>query len=197
MAYKNNIPQSNDKTKQSVRDIQNNWAAYQGAFSVDHIGLGLENSGRHKFVHLTEQGADPATAVNEGGLYAKVGAVSGETEVYWRRENNGPVVIGTEGTKASTGWNSTFSGLVQKWGSFTPGAAVTSETQVYGIGIAFSSVFFIGVTIYAPNQSDIIVNIPAYNTTQFDWELYQRTAPGVAQAPGAGAFIRWHVMGIK
>ncbi len=200
MPYNNNIPLGTDKTKKSVSDIQKNYQFYFDTFNINHFAMDAIHDGSHRYLDFPEQGADPTTAVNEGAVYTKQGAVSGETELYWRRENNGLGLPFTEGTKASLGWSSVPSGLVTKWGSFTPAVMTATGNQSYGIGVAFSAVVFIEVNVYKANIfgfSDIVISIPSYDNTGFDWELWRRTVQNAPIISNDPITIRWMVMGVK
>lgn len=96
MAYNSNIPQPNDELKDSQADILENFTQIKNLIDVNHETFGSANEGKHKFVQFPE-GAAPATAVDEGALYVAPGVQSLESELIFRRENNGPFIILTEG----------------------------------------------------------------------------------------------------
>lgn len=114
MAYNNAIPAAGDLISQSQDDIQQNFAAIQTLVEVNHETFAAANSGKHKYVTLTEQGADPVTAINELALYSK--DVGGVTALFLRNENNGAVVDITTATKAATGTCTLPCGITLKWG---------------------------------------------------------------------------------
>ncbi|MDX1532853.1 MAG: hypothetical protein R3230_01450 [Nitrosopumilaceae archaeon] len=192
MPYKNNIPLSTDKTKQSVSDIQRNYQFYYEAFSVNHVAIDAVNFGKHKFIHFPEQGGDPSTAADEGALYTKVGTTSGETELFFRRESNGSSIAGTEGDGATLGWSRLFSGMMMKWGSFTVPALTTNGTHNFTQGPAFSNIYEVFATIEPTGGASIsaqlntIVSIPTGTIGSFDWRIWKRST---ANSAGSGGFI--------
>ena len=117
------IPQPTDQLSVSQGDLLNNFTAADTIFAQNHGGF-VANDGKHKFLQMPEQGAAPATAVNEAGLYSAVGATSAVTELVFRRENNGVSIPFTEtingGMASNTrGWTALPSGIILQWGTIT------------------------------------------------------------------------------
>lgn len=115
-----NAGQSLDVTRDPVRI---NFQTIDTGLQVDHVQLDLAapNSGKHKAVHLVNQAPAPVTLANEGALYAAIGAISGETELSFRRESNGDIIPFTEADYATPGWTWLPSGMMIKWGTDSSG----------------------------------------------------------------------------
>ncbi len=117
MAYNNAIPGPNDLLSQSQSDIQQNFAEIQTLIGVNHLNFGVAGEGKHLYLQMPEHAA-PATAIDEAGFYANVGATSTVTELFFRRENNGASIPMTETveTTVTNGWSYLPSGLIIQWG---------------------------------------------------------------------------------
>jgi len=149
MPYSNAIPQPGDLLSQSRADLLENFAQIQTWIAINHGIFAAADEGKHKHVSFPEQGADPATAVNEMALYTKVSG--GISALFLRNENNGDVRDLT--SKAIAGAAGTFSGttllpsgirLCYGQGTFTAG--------VRDSAIVFSSGGF-GATCYSVTGS--------------------------------------------
>lgn len=120
MAYNSAIPQATDFISTSQQDILNNFSAINTFVNVNHVAFNGADQGKHLYLQMPEHAA-PTTGGNEAGLYANVGATSGVTELYFRREGNGASIAFTEATapnsNLSAGWTRLPSGVVIKWGS--------------------------------------------------------------------------------
>lgn len=117
MPYNQNIPQANDALNNSQLDILNNYIAIQTFLDVNHNIFGDPNEGKHKWVSFPEQGAGPATAVNETAVYAKQSTLTNVAELFVRKENNGAEIEFTSSLQAANGWTRLPSGILLKWGS--------------------------------------------------------------------------------
>ncbi len=101
MVYKSNVPLSTDIVSISQQDFIGNNQSVNDIWGKppqenenvgDHIPLteaDTEKHGGHKKTTFPEQAADPATLINEVGLYSK--DTSDVTELYYRRESSGDV----------------------------------------------------------------------------------------------------------
>lgn len=127
MTFNANIPNPNDRFPQSQPDILINFQQIDAIFGNNHVTLtAAEDNGKHNFCQFPEQGAAPATAVNEGALYTATGG-SGGADLQFRRESNGAVLEMTGLTVANVGTNygiTTPWGQIMNWGSVL-GAAGT------------------------------------------------------------------------
>ena len=115
--YTPNIPQAGDVPAQSQSLMLANFQALQNDLDKNHVPISdLVNRGKHNFCQFPQQIADPATAATDGALYTK--AFGGDTELYYRNQNNGTVYHLTNGLIPriiNANWNSTagFTAVVQ------------------------------------------------------------------------------------
>ena len=122
----NNVPLAGQTLLATRNPINQNFATINTGFAVNHIEYNLADQGKHKFLQMPEQIAAPAVAANEAGLYAAIGALSGVTELSFRRENNGAVIPFTENSQAANGWTMLPSGMMLQWGiQVVPGSPTT------------------------------------------------------------------------
>lgn len=97
MTYSHRPTASGDTLFASRDPIRTNFIVIQDRFDENHFDIdGGVGGGKHKFLQLpeipnAEAPTIPATAVNEGGVYTQV--LNGNTELYFRRENNGNQVL--------------------------------------------------------------------------------------------------------
>ena len=118
MAYVTTVPGATQRINETQAPIQNNFAAIKTAFDVNHTALDdTAAQGFHKFLTMPEQVVEPATDPHQGALYTAVGAVSGQTELCFRREDSvgvgGAIIPFTEG---SASYTRLPSGLILRWG---------------------------------------------------------------------------------
>lgn len=139
MAYNPNIPQPPDIKSVSQPQILNNFIAINDLLAVNHQTFGAPGEGKHTYLQIPEHAA-PSTAVNEAGLYAAVGAASGQTELVFRRENNGASIPFTECLAAATGWTRDASGILYKWGN---SSAQGLQTITFNTQVAYTNVFIV------------------------------------------------------
>lgn len=130
MAYNQNIPQPADQLKNSQPQLLANFQEINTLVNVNHIGFNLGDEGKHKFLQMPEQVAAPVTNASEIALFSIVGAISGVTELNFKRSGNPLTSIPfTEGLLATPGWTILPCGLVVKWGSEVINAGAYNETQ--------------------------------------------------------------------
>ena len=87
MSYNNNVPQAGQTLGNTRQPINTNFALIDTVEAVNHVGFNLTGAGKHKFLQMPDQASAPTTAANEGGLYVK--AVTGSSELFYRKESNG------------------------------------------------------------------------------------------------------------
>jgi len=132
MPYDENIPDANDLLSQSQADIQQNFAALKTLIDIDHETFGAANEGKHIQVTLPESAGDPAPAANEAIVYTKLSAVTGETGLFWQKENAGDVIEMTAYNQAASGYTLLPSGMKLCWGTGTiNNGSVTSGAIVF------------------------------------------------------------------
>lgn len=165
----NQVPQANQTLAQTQNPILQNFATINAGFLVNHIELGTAGAGKHKFLQLPEIAA-PATALDEAGFYANVGATSAVTELYFRRENNGASIPMTEmrALSATDGWTYLPSGIILQWGTATMNGGVSQLD--FNLPRAFPTTFY-SITATPNNtpggsHTDIIMAVQVLSLTQ-------------------------------
>jgi len=150
MAYNQNIPQPTDLLAISQADLLNNFIALQTLIDVNHVDFASGDEGKHKFVTMPVQGAAPAFAGGEVGLYNKLPAapfpLTGQNELFINK-SNGTNIPFTASAQASPGWTYLPSGILIKWGSGT--ATPGSNTFTFPANVntpAFASIFSMFLT---------------------------------------------------
>lgn len=167
--WQQNIPQATDKLSVSQGDLLGNFQSLNIWMDINHyLPTDITNQGKHKFVTMPVQVADPTTGGSEIALYTK--SSSGAPQIFWRQQNNGAVVNLTEGDTSTIGWSRLPSGVIVKWGTPTLSGA---GSFTYAQGPAFTTVLYVGIT--TTNSSDAFVSITAFNTTTATTNTTQRT----------------------
>ena len=183
MAFNANIPQAGDQISQSQGQILQNFQAIQTLIDVNHVDFASPDQGKHMFVTLTNQVADPATGATEINLYNRQSAYL-TTQALWL--SNGSTGFAQEissNLRASPGWAFLPSGLLMKWGTGTGSGAVTVNFPVgaqypvfLGVLSCQLTTFFIG----APTDSN--VQLSSFTTTGISVYCTQRTTTANATA---------------
>ena len=141
----NDTPLSTDRISNTQAPIRENFQSLSTVLGINHVvPITGADAGKHTFLQLPEQGAAPATAVNEGALYSAVGAVSTVTELCFRRENSGTVIPFTKG---SASYTRLPSGLLLRWGNNTWTGVQTK--QVCTVAPFFTNVYAVFMTLRA------------------------------------------------
>lgn len=116
--YNANTPQPTDTISSTQLPIQTNFASIQTTFDVNHEDFASPDYGKHKFVEMPNQSADPAGATNEMTLYSKVYAKTAQSEAYVKRDAAANPVPFTAGLiNSANGWAFLPCGLLIKWGA--------------------------------------------------------------------------------
>lgn len=136
MTFQPTIPKSTDLISVSQGDILNNFTAIGTSFDVNHVDFNAAGAGKHKFVEMPNQVADPAGAATEGTIYTKVAT---QTELFFRRDA-GSVIQMTRGTPVNAPKGTTFlpGGFLLNWGQVaaTPGGTTENFATAFTIGPA-------------------------------------------------------------
>ena len=183
MAFNNNIPQPDDRVRDSQTDLLANFQALQAFLEVNHI-LGTfdspvaGNTGKHSTVVMPENGGNPATAANEGAIYVDEGPISTVSELFFRRENNGNARAITE------------------WRNYTPGG---DDGYVYYTGNPgpFTNLPVIFATSFsAPDNGELYsVSISARTLTSFTCRVRVNTGVLGGNNPAVNNSIFWIAIG--
>jgi len=164
MPYQENKPQATDLLSQSQSDIQQNFAALKTLIDVNHDTFAAADEGKHKHVTFPEQTADPATAADEVAVYSKLSALSGNSELFVRNENNGTVVEFTSSGQAATGWTRLPSGILMKWGTGNVNANATAVVN-FDATEPFTTVYNVSVTRQGQAGDSGTLYYQAFTTT--------------------------------
>lgn len=178
MSYDPNIPQSNDIISASQIDLLNNFTSLNTQFNVDHVALNAgSNNGKHEKSTYIEQSADPTTAANEIALYSKESALTGDTQLFLRRESSGSVIEASGLLANANGWTRLPSGILLKWGTDSKTGNATVTFPVAANIPVFSSIFQVFITVEdSSGTPNSFVYLKSITTTTFDVNCVQRTA---------------------
>jgi len=90
MPYNENIPLATDLKSQSQADIKENFTQIKTLVDINHVTFGDGDQGKHKYVTLPEQGADPGLVeASQATVYTKQSAVTTNTGLFWQGEGDG------------------------------------------------------------------------------------------------------------
>lgn len=196
MAYNANIPQPGDQLKNSQPQILANFQEINTALAVNHVGFNVADQGKHKFIQMPQQGANPTTAATEYAMFTKAGLFSGSTETLLRKPNNGTTVNITEKRLSATdGWYQLPSGIIVKYqkvdiplAASTPGIDFNFLWSTVDT-IAFTSAPFNYSIIFLSSGSVNIRLIPYVDTVQStNLACYVRLCPAVLPTVNLPAF---------
>lgn len=139
MTFDPTIPQATDLLSDSQSDLLTNFNQSNIIMGVNHvnfdnslpIGSLVANRGKHTFVSLIEQVANPVTAANEIALFSK--DLGGISTLFMRKESNG-AVIQMSGIDPNNSQTFLPGGLILKWGL---NAVATDGSTVIAFPVAF------------------------------------------------------------
>lgn len=139
MAYSKDIPEPTDRIKASQNDMLQNFQSIHTVVGIDHVNFddASGTEGKHKFVTLQRQAADRATnnPATEIALYSKNVVASNQSELHFRRQNNGVVIPFTQADLSLNrkGWTFLPSGAMMVWGENA--ITVAGTTIIYATGL--------------------------------------------------------------
>lgn len=177
-----NMPTSGESLGSTYQKVQDNFMNYWNNFQVNHVNPNDANGGKHTKVQMIEQGADPATAINEMAMYTK--DVAGNTRTFLRQENNGAVMqlSGITPVAAANGYTFLPGGLMIQWGQIT----TSSKTAVITFTPAFDTVF---QAVVAQSQADRMIAVQNLNNNNFTVQIEKNS--------GTNNVIRFIAIGTK
>lgn len=182
MAYNNNIPQPSDTIASSQDPILQNFQAIKQLVDVNHGtfgGTGVNQEGKHKFVEMPNQSADPAGAASEMTLFAKQYTTQTNiSEVYVKRDAIAAAVpftaTGNDGGAQPqvNGWYALPCGLIVKFGHFSIAAGdFTTAAIPLTPGPVMTAIYNVQVTPYvggsALNPQSINFYVATTGVTSF------------------------------
>lgn len=166
MAYNSNIPQANNRIKDSQPNLLENFKSIESFVGVNHGTFNAVDEGKHKFVTFPVQASAPATAGGDWNMYSFLNALTARNELY---------VTNTSGQSSSftasilstnpnpsqntAGWTMLPSGIMMKWGYFN---GVTGLNTLNFAGPPF------------PNSGILVMVSPASNNTTGDMNFAVR-----------------------
>lgn len=171
MTYNSLIPQPTDLISNSQQQILNNFGALATTFAVNHAGYNATNAGKHNFVDLLKQAADPVTINDEIAIFCKevvYGApLTNRREWFLRRALNDAAPtyqLSTQDPVASANGQSWLPGGLQiKWGG-----ATKSDGQTVTFVEKFpTQCFVVTLTITDPGATTKILNVRSRTATDF------------------------------
>ncbi|MGJ0429582.1 hypothetical protein [Methylobacter sp.] len=147
MPYQQNIPQPTDQLDDSQGDILGNFQEIYNWVAVNHVQFGgAAGQGKHTQVTLPINAAPTPTAINEVNIYADNNVLTGLTELWWQRENNGERICFTALEALANGWTYLPSGVLLQWGTDTKTGSNQLVTLPAGNPPLILNAFYVGLT---------------------------------------------------
>ena len=194
MPYNPNIPQPTDIPAQSQPQLLANFQAINTLVNVNHVNFDDPDQGKHKWVSLPDQIADPVTTPTEVAIYGFSSSETSKIELAFKRATAGPpgeVILMTERNGTTNGWTMLPSGLLMKWG--TNNATGATNINANAFGKAFTTLYTVQLTNQTTtSSSDTYVMGGVIVGTTFNIYVGNRTTPGT----DATANINWLVIGV-
>lgn len=167
MAYNPNIPQPTDIPANSQSQILANFGGISTLIQVNHVNFDDPDQGKHKWVSMPQQVADPATTASETAIYSATDADSGNLELKFRRPTNGSVIPMTAKGGTTSGWTMLPSGILIKWntgvgtGAFTVNANAFGKafTQIYAVQVCNADTTYNTAYVYGSVATATTINI--------------------------------------
>jgi len=189
MAYNANIPQPNDRLKDSQPEILANFQAINTLIGINHATFGASDAGKHTYIEFVPQLAAPPIVfpAGENAVYSFLNTLTSQNEIYVNKTQQATVVqvpftastlsITNLPSPQSNGWSYLPSGLLIKWGngqgtgddvqSFPVDATTPVFTRVMQVILCTSG----GVA----GDQDTFVRLKGMNSTQIQFWAGKRT----------------------
>lgn len=189
MAFKNTIPQPDDKLSQSQGDLLDNFQAIDNWVKQDHIGLtGGVDQGKHTTARFVDQQSFPtinspetgffnaqpnnltSLAIQKQEMYVKAEKAAGFTPTPFTASS----LSTTLKQNISEGWCYLPSGLIMKWGSFqmaSAGNVIHNFPTGTDIPI-FNQVYSLQLTLRPGLDRTWAVVVSSLSTTSFQAFAY-------------------------
>jgi hypothetical protein len=147
MPYQQNIPQPADQLDDSQGDILGNFQEIYNLVGINHVQFGgAAGQGKHTEVTLPRNAAPTPTGITEANIYSDLNALTGQTELWWQRENNGNRISFTANASLANGWTYLPSGILLQWGTDTKTGSNQLVTLPVGNPPLVLNAFFVGLT---------------------------------------------------
>jgi hypothetical protein len=172
MTYTSNVPLSGQTLGATRPLIETNFQQIATVMAVNHEAFNASGEGKHKFVQLTHQGSDPATAASEVVLYNKLGAGPAEQDLFMRAQSSSDIyqltrVDNTNFAKFATstggnssGWTFLPGGMLLQYGS---GSATPVSSNITFPKAFTNAPYSVTIGQKGSNQT----NVPSVTTTNF------------------------------
>lgn len=135
LTYNNSIPTASQRLKDSQSELKTNTESVKTFLETNHEAFSSTDSGKHKYLQLTQQGSSPTIGATEAGLYTK--DVSGSPELFIKTGADTELNI-TSLTSGSNEYTCYLpSGLILKWGLTTGGALAANDWTTVNFVTAF------------------------------------------------------------
>ena len=168
MAFSNAIPQPNHQLNNSQQDLLDNFIAIQNLIGINHVNFNVAGQGKHTQVTLPEEVAPVNTAIDEANIYSQNSPLTGDTELFWQRENNGDRIEWTGSRENINGWTRLPSNILIKWGTAnSTGTAFPVVFPVLADTPAFVGAFFVMAVTISNNNAVVSVEPASLTTLQF------------------------------
>jgi hypothetical protein len=165
MVYQPAIPGANDRFPQSQVDISDNFTDLNTIFGTNHIALNSDsNLGKHTQMQLVE-GAAPATAANEIGLYAS--DTGTQPDLFVRPESNGTAVRLSGGGITAAVWG-VFNGATGNLGpeSYNISGIVRNSAGNYTVSFTRNFANADYIVIVTPNMAVANIGVNVSNVAR-------------------------------
>lgn len=182
-AYNSNIPQANQRLKDSQSDLLGNFQSISTVFNVNHVDFNVGiDAGKHKWLSFPTQAVAPATLNTEVALFSQTSTLTSNIELAFRQQNNGTIYEFTSKLAAQPGWARLPSGILLKWGNALANGntaivfPVAANTPVFAAGAPFT-IFLTNTGVAATdlNQAIRLSSVPTANNLGFSVYAGERT----------------------
>ena len=200
--YDNMIPQPTDILSDSQDDILENFQQLATAFAVNHgpYNSGNPPQGTHTQVTLPNNAAPTPTAIATANVWSAQSANTGQTELYWQKENNGRTIAITDYVPANNGWTNFPSGIKIQWGQ----ASANGNNQLITLPVppsatgTFTTVYAVFVTTQSAtgNTSQVTYVTNSFNATAYPTpQTFNVNCYSLSGAPSL-TFFQFLIVGI-
>jgi hypothetical protein len=191
MAFTPDIPQANQTLASTQQPILENFQGIDVLINVNHVDFDLADQGKHKWVSMPNQGANPTTTATEVAIYSRIDATTTVAELTLRRPSDGTVIPMSATAGTTNGWTMLPSGILMKWG--TTNATGSDNINANAFGKAFTTLYSVQLTNNTIlSTSDTYVMGGNIVGTTFDVYVGNRTTPGT----DATVNVNWLVIGV-
>lgn len=185
MPYSNNIPQPNDRLRNSQNDLLNNFQAIGTGFAFNHVDLNLADAGKHNLLTMPRQ-AFPQPAVNNLGtdllMYVGENATTTLSELYLKRLSDAanpgiPFTAKVVTVGGLAGWSYIPSGMLIQWGNVA-GVAGAASTITLPKAYTANNTFTIMLTLDPNGNPNSFTHSTVTRTDTTHFSVFVTGGPG-------------------